>query len=70
MTRPRSGLYYVDEVDGMVHLPDLTVFETELMQPIGFLHGTIIVQVPDRPKRIRKPKPKPRAKARPKRRAR
>jgi hypothetical protein len=70
MTRPRSGLYYVDDV-GQVHLPDLTVFETELMAPIGFLHGTIIVQVPDKPRRTRaKPKAKPRAKAKPKRRAR
>jgi hypothetical protein len=36
MRKPRSGFFYSEAVEDIVHLPDLTVWDSPRMQPIGF----------------------------------
>jgi hypothetical protein len=47
---PRSGFFYSEAVEDIIHLPDLTVWDTPRMQPIGFTAQ----HTPDRPKPARK----------------
>jgi hypothetical protein len=36
MRKPRSGFFYSEDVEGIIHLPELTVWDSPRMQPIGF----------------------------------
>jgi hypothetical protein len=36
MRKPRSGFFYSEAVEDIIHLPDLTVWDSPRMQPIGF----------------------------------
>jgi hypothetical protein len=60
MRKPRSGFFYSEEVEGIIHLPELTVWDSPRMQPAGFLAQ----HIPDRPKPSSKSKKKPPVKRR------
>jgi hypothetical protein len=36
MRKPRSGFFYSEAVEDIIHLPELTVWDGPRMQPIGF----------------------------------
>jgi hypothetical protein len=55
MRKPRSGFFYSEAVEDIIHLPELTVWDSPRMQPAGFLAQ----HIPDRPKPARKTKKKP-----------
>jgi hypothetical protein len=55
MRKPRSGFFYSEDVEGIVHLPDLTVWDSPRMQPVGFLARHVAGPKPAR--RVTKKKP-------------
>jgi hypothetical protein len=56
---PRSGFFYSEAVEDIVHLPDLTVWDGPRMQPIGFTARHVAEPKPV--KKVRKKKPVKRA---------
>jgi hypothetical protein len=57
---PRSGFFYSEAVEDIIHLPDLTVWDRPRMQPIGFTAQHV---EPKPARRVTKKKPAKRARA-------
>jgi hypothetical protein len=60
MRKPRSGFFYSEELQDVVHHPDLEVHGGRLQQPIGFTARHVAEPKPAR-KKITKKKPVKRA---------
>jgi hypothetical protein len=55
---PRSGFFYSEAVEDIVHLPELTVWDSPRMQPIGFTAQHVAEPKPPAKKRtLTKKKP-------------
>jgi hypothetical protein len=54
MRKPRSGFFYSEAVEDIVHLPDLTVWDSPRMQPIGFTAQHVAEPKPARKKVTKK----------------
>jgi hypothetical protein len=56
MRKPRSGFFYSEAVEDIVYLPELTVWDSPSMQPIGFTARHVAEPKPAR-KKVTKKKP-------------
>jgi hypothetical protein len=64
MRKPiRSGFFYSEAVEDIIHLPELTVWDRPRMQPIGFTARHVAEPKPARKKEVTKKKPVKRRRA-------